>query len=100
MDSMILLPLLVVLISGSTVTCCISMARVAKLAPNMRRSLEEHQPQWVLAIDMHGMGDAAGLRSRTVEVLPAQSKDLIEGVFPRRHAAGHYASGCAERLVF
>src|SRR6516162_2928817 len=39
---------------------------------------------------MHGMGDAAGLRPRTVDVLPAQSKDLIEGVFPRRHAAGHH----------
>ena len=36
------------------------------------------------------MGDAAGLRPRTVDVLLAQSEDLIEGVFPRRHAAGHY----------
>src|SRR4029077_16769701 len=39
---------------------------------------------------MHGMGDAAVLHPRTVDVLPAQSEDLIEGVFPRRHAAGHH----------
>src|ERR1700746_3595375 len=39
---------------------------------------------------MHCMGDAAGLRPRAVDVLLAQSEDLIEGVFPRRHAAGHH----------
>ena len=33
--------------------------------------LEKHQPQRIFAIDMHGVGDAAGLLARTMDVLEA-----------------------------
>src|SRR5687767_4438313 len=39
--------------------------------------LEKHQPQRVFAIDMHGMRDAAGLGTRTPDMLEAQFQHLV-----------------------
>jgi hypothetical protein len=45
--------------------------------------LDEHQPQRVLAIDMHGVRDASGLFPGAMHVLEAQFPDLIERVLSR-----------------
>src|ERR1700760_1255581 len=50
--------------------------------------LDEHQPQRVLAIDMHGVRNASGLLARALHVLEAQLANLIERVLPRGDAAG------------
>jgi hypothetical protein len=52
--------------------------------------LEKHQPQWILAIGMHGMRDAAGLPARAMDVLEAQFPDFVKTVGSSGHAAGHY----------
>ena len=49
---------------------------------------DEHQPQRIFAIDMHGVRDAAGFPARAADVLKAQSADLVERILARRDAAG------------
>ena len=55
--------------------------------------LDEHQPQRILAIDMHGVGDASRLFARAMHVLQTKSLDLVEGIFSGGHTAGHYDHG-------
>ena len=52
--------------------------------------LDENQFQRVLAIDMHGMRDAAGLGARTMHVFEAELFDRVKTILPRRHASGHH----------
>src|SRR5450631_1402153 len=52
--------------------------------------LDENQPQRILAIDMHGVRNASGLLAGAMDMLEAQFANLAEGIFPGRHAAGHY----------
>ena len=52
--------------------------------------LEKHQSQRVLAVDMDGVRNASGLAAGTMDVLQAQSADLVEGIRTRRHAPGHH----------
>src|SRR5260370_42369736 len=52
--------------------------------------LDEHQPQRILAIDMHGVRDAPGLLAGAMDMFEAQFANLAEGILPGRHAAGHY----------
>ena len=40
--------------------------------------LEKHQPQRIFAIDMHGVGDAAGLGARTMHVFEAQFPHFVK----------------------
>ena len=40
--------------------------------------LEKHQPQRVLAVDMHGMRDAAGLVARAMHMFEAQFANLVQ----------------------
>jgi hypothetical protein len=48
---------------------------------------EEKQPQWVLAVHMHRMGDAARFFPRALDMLQAEAKHLIERFFARHNAA-------------
>src|SRR6266851_5337692 len=57
--------------------------------------LDEHQPQRILAIDMHGVRDASGLLAGAMDMFEAQFANLAEGIFPSRHAAGH----CDHRVL-
>src|SRR5437868_1595339 len=50
----------------------------------------EHQPQRILAIDMHGVRDASGLATRAMHVLETQSASFTEAIFPDRHAARYH----------
>jgi len=52
--------------------------------------LDEHQPQRILAVDMHGMRDAPGLFARAMYMFETQGPDLVEGISPGGHAAGHH----------
>src|SRR6266849_1836235 len=52
--------------------------------------LDEHQPQRILAIDMHGVRDASRFLARAMDMLEAQFANRAEGVFPGGHTAGHY----------
>ena len=52
--------------------------------------LEEEQPHRVLAIDMHVMRNAAGLLARTLDVLDAGAKHVVEGIFARQNTAGNH----------
>jgi hypothetical protein len=47
----------------------------------------EHQAEWILAIGMHGVGDAARFQTRATHVLQAQSSDFIERIVPCCHAS-------------
>src|SRR6478609_6891897 len=51
--------------------------------------LEEHQPERILAVDMHSMGDAAGFLSRPMNMLEAQAARLVEPLGADRYAASH-----------
>ena len=46
----------------------------------IRPLLDEHQPQRVLAIDMHGMGDAARFCARAVHMFEAQPAHLVKAI--------------------
>ena len=47
--------------------------------------LDKHEPQRILAIDMHGMRDASRLRTRAMHVFEAECADIVERILPRRH---------------
>ena len=52
--------------------------------------LEKHQPQRIFAIDMDGVGNAAGLGARATDMLETQFPYLVKTVRARGHAAGHH----------
>src|SRR6266851_6652134 len=52
--------------------------------------LDEHQPQRIFAIEMHGVRDASGLPAGAMDMFEAQFANLAERIFASRHAAGHY----------
>src|ERR1700722_1114211 len=56
----------------------------------IRPLLDKHQPERILAIDMHRVRDAAIFCARAMHMLQAQSADLAEGILTRRHASGHH----------
>src|SRR5258707_12911988 len=55
----------------------------------VRPLLEEKQPHRVLAVDMHVMGDTAGLLPGALDMLEARAKHVIKRLLARKNAAGH-----------
>src|SRR5580700_7652156 len=51
--------------------------------------LDEHQAERILAIDMHGVREAAWFEARATYVLQTQSADLIERIVSCGHASRH-----------
>ena len=51
---------------------------------------EKHQPQRIFAIDMDGVGNAAGLGARAMDMLETQFPHLVKTVSPCRYAAGYH----------
>jgi hypothetical protein len=49
--------------------------------------LDEDEPHGILAIDMHGVGDASRFCARTMHMFEAEVADYVERILPRRHAA-------------
>ena len=50
--------------------------------------LEKHQPERILAVDMHRVRDASGLGARAMDMLKAQSPYLVKAVGAGGDAAG------------
>src|SRR5579871_2676502 len=48
--------------------------------------LDEHQPQRVFAIGLHGVQETARFKTRAMHVLQAQFAHLVDRVVPRRYA--------------
>src|SRR5258708_1381665 len=51
--------------------------------------LDNHKPQRIFAIDMHGVREASGLLARAKHMFETQFAHLCEGIFPGRPAARH-----------